>query len=98
VAFADTVMRHGPKGLVADVQFDLAPLLGRPVTCLRAGRVVVPVEIKEASVHILFTPYAHDCGLVADGTIQGDTIVGEWREPAYYAYTASGGFVMKRQH
>ncbi len=97
VVFTDTTMKNGPKGLVADLQFDLTPLLGRPVTCFRAGRGVIPVEVKAASVFIVFTPRAADCGLVAEGQLNTDTLVGEWREPAFVAYTAAGRFVISRR-
>jgi hypothetical protein len=102
VFLTDTVVEVsrdlGIEGLLADVQVDFTPVLGRQISCLRDGRGIIYVEITETAVYLNFTPYGEDCGLVAYGAWRGDSIAGEWREPAYVAENATGRFVMKRQH
>jgi hypothetical protein len=75
-----------PAPLVAD---NCVPLKGRAL-----------LFRQQDSLTIDFSPDFSDCGLLAQGVIRGDTIVGTWYQPrlsGYTGYAARGPFFMWRQ-
>ena len=79
------------------LRVNFEPILGRQISCFDPGSGLLGASIQGDSVSIWFTPGAGDCGLVSDGTLHGDSIVGTWAEPSFSGYHAMGSFVMSRQ-
>jgi hypothetical protein len=93
----DTVIRPGPDGLRGRFYADFRPLLGRQISCYSASEAVFPIYFRQDSVIVGLTPRASDCGLWIHGQQVGDTVAGEWSEPAFAGYSSQGSFRMVRQ-
>lgn len=87
---------NGPLLLLADIDIDFTPLLGRQISCLMPANRAIAARISEDTLTVSLTPLAADCGLAASGQLFADSAVGDWVEPAYSGYRSSGSFVMRR--
>ncbi len=72
----------------------LAPLV--PDHCVSAAGTA-ELSRRRDSVFIELSPHARDCGLIARGVVQSDTVSGSWYQPRFSGYAAQGPFVMWRQ-
>jgi hypothetical protein len=84
------------RGLRSSLIIDDVALLGRPMSCFEPRPTTTRIERQNGGVIIDFTPGAADCGLTALVQMEGDSVIGRWREGGFTGPPATGRVSLRR--
>jgi hypothetical protein len=82
--------------LAADLNVNLTPLIGNPMSCLPPAGSGLKITETGDSVTLWFTPGAYDCGLTGIARRAGDSLSGTWEDESIAGPVNRGRFWMRR--
>jgi hypothetical protein len=97
LVLADTLTGRDTALVVAHMNVDFRPMLGRPMSCLSADTQAVSLDRTGERVMLRFTPGAFDCGFGGDLKLLAREASGAWTEDSFAGPIATGQIRMTRR-